>query len=326
MLKYLNSMLATLLVVLSLSVTSYAQQPKVLWTGSWDVNFFTPQTVSFSTDSKYFVLGYEKGNVIVYEAGTGTIFRNYHLHHGYVFSTVFQPGGTIIASGDKDGFLVLYDYMAEKEIKTINAHDKAITAIAFSRDGKLLLTGSRDNSIKLWDPATGKLLNTIEDVKGNIKALRLTLDNKTIIAGTTALSKGLRLFDARNGVEIKTFDSPNLESLDLSPDGTYVATANLEKFVMLFDIKQYRLVHKLHGHDKNLTDVAWGPTGKVLYSSSNDKTVIAWDVVNTKPFSTIFESQKKISSIACSPDGKYLAVMDENHVFSILDISKIDSH
>ncbi len=308
----------------SAAVVTVVKKPGVQWQNNWDVNFFIPQQAGFSSDSKYFAMGYSKGRVLVFDAATGDVFADYQLHERHVFCTAFQPGGNLLVSGDKEGFMVIYDYVAGKQINMFGAHDKAITAITFSRDGKLLITGSKDKAIKIWDPQTGKLLRTLSEVTGNIQSLRITSDNKTIIAGTAALSKGLRLYNADNGAEIKTFESSNLVSLDLSPDGKYIATANLEKSVLLFNYKKYAPPTHLKGHGRWLTGVVFSPSGKVLYSSSEDRTVIAWNMLQLTPIGIVLEADKKIASISCSPDGKFLAVMDESGKFSVIDISKME--
>jgi len=333
-LRRLISAILLAAICLAASTPSQAQTAPVLWRSFWNNDIFIPQKTSFSSDSRYFSIGYDNGFISIFDAGSGILYKNYHLHDRHVFCTVFQPGGNILASGDKEGVMVLYDYVAGKQIMKINAHDKSISAMAFSADGRYLLTGSHDNTIKIWDPATGKQLLRIGNVTGNLHALRLTNDNLTIIAGTAALSKGLRLFDAKTGNELQTFDSPNLKGLDLSPDGRYIATANLKKYVLVYDVQHFQntgaaftpSVAKLEGHDKDLTDVVFSPSGKVLYSCSEDRTVIAWDVAHLKQLSTIFESHKKIDAISCAPNGKYLAVLDEGNVLSILDISNIEAN
>ena len=319
--SYLRSLfLLPVLLVFSLGLAD-AQTAPILWANKWDVNFFMPQNTGFSSDSKYYAVGFGNGDVVIFESATGEVFRNYHLHASHVFATAFQPGGHLLVSGDKKGIMVIYDYVEGKEIKTVEAHDNVLRSIVFSKDGSLLITGSNDNSIKKWDPYTGKLLGVINDIKGNVKVVRITNDNKTIVAGTSALSKGLRLFDANSGVEVRTFESANLEGMDMSPDGRYVATANLQKYVMVFDLKQYREVANLKGHTRHLASVAFGGNGAILYSAAEDKTVIAWDMQRYRLLTTLFESQKKVSSLCCSPDGRYLSVMDENGVFSMLDVS-----
>ena len=85
-----------------------------------------------SPNSKFFSFGSNKGEIIITETATGEIYDSYWVHQERVFCSVFQPNGNLIASGDKDGKLVIYDYIAKKVLKTIDAHKDALTILCFT--------------------------------------------------------------------------------------------------------------------------------------------------------------------------------------------------
>jgi WD40 repeat protein len=316
----MKKILLTLLAVACFAM-AHAREPKLVWKNKYDVNFFTTRETGFSSDSKYFAIGANNGDIAIYEAATGAVYNTHSLHSSQVFCSIFQPGGTLLASGDKSGHLVIYDYVEKKHTHIIDAHSGALTAMAFSKDG-MLVTGSRDNSIKVWDPNTGKMLSEITGITGNIISVRITNDGKTIVAGTSALSKGLRLIDIETQTEVRVFESANLQNLDLSPDNKYVATANLKRNVFVWDITKYKVAYELEGHSKNLSDVAFNPKGGMLASSSNDRTVILWDLAQKKS-SAIITGKKTMAGLAFSPDGKYLATTNEDGTLSIWDVSEL---
>jgi WD40 repeat protein len=192
-----------------------------------------------------------------------------------------------------------------------------------SVDGNLLVTGSKDNTIAIWNPATGKLISRIENVKGGILAIRITPQGKTLVVATTAMSKGLRIFDVQTGEQLAALESANLQNLDLSPDGSLIATANLEKSLTVWNLFQYHEMYAIKGHTRHLNDVAFDPTGRYLASSSNDRTVIIWDLQNRKRVATI-NGEKAMRGLSYSPDGKYLATMNENGAVCMWDVSSLD--
>ena len=315
---------ATLLLVAALlvSVAGFAQSPLKLWENKWDVNFFVTRQSGFSSDSKYYALGGQDGTVRIFTAATGDVYDLYHIHRKEVFSCLFQPGGTLIASGDKDGVLAIYDYASKTEKFVISAHNGAITAIAFSTDGHLLITGSKDHSIGIWDPATGKLISRIENITGSILAVRITPQNKTLVVGTTALSKGLRIFDVQSGEQLAALESANVQNLDLSPNGEFIATANLEKTLTIWSLFEYREAFVIQGHKRHVNDVSFDPAGRYLASSSDDHSVIIWDLHQHKRAATI-TGEKAMAGIAYSPDGRFLATLDNNGALCMWDVSKL---
>jgi WD40 repeat protein len=65
-------------------------------------------------------------------------------------------------------------------------------------------------------------------------------------------------------------------ALDVSPDGTLIATGGLDKSVRIWDIKQGKEIHKFEGHDAEVYWVAFSPDGKRVASCGKDEHVLLW--------------------------------------------------
>ncbi len=312
--------LSILLCAAILTITTHAQQQ--LWSGKYDFEIMHPQKVGFSSDSKYFAVGSNNGYATIYTADSGLVYDNLHLNSSHVFCTLFQPGGTVLALGDKEGYIVFYDYAARKEIKTTFGHMGGVLAMAFSADGKYLLTGGNDKIITVWNPLTGERIKTINSAEHKIHALAITNDNRSVYAATTSLLKGLRQFDFNSGTQVHEYESANVQTLAVSADNNYLATANLNKLVPLFLLKTGALKTNLAGHTRYVNDICFSPSGKFLFSGGNDKEVMIfslWDKVNTIEF---FKTPDAIHTLAVAPNGKYLAVLDAGNTFYILNATE----
>ncbi|GAA4460272.1 hypothetical protein GCM10023093_02630 [Nemorincola caseinilytica] len=298
---------------------------RVLWTNTFDENFFKEQQVGFSSDSRYLAVGYHKGNVSIFTTDSGNVVRNYLLHTSHVFCTKFRPGTSVVASGDKEGNVILYDHVADKVIGRIKAHEKAVTAMYFTEDGKMLLTGSKDKTIKVWDAATGAPFYTMGYRGANkVQSLYVEKDGTTVVAGLTSLSNGLRYFDMTTGTETASHSSiGNLEHFDVSPDGVTMAIGSLNKEVYIFNMKRRALVAKWEGHKRWVTDVSYNNTGRVLFTAANDNKVFAW-LTNTMKHMPVFETKRDLKIVKCSPDGKYLAVLGVNEELTMLNVEGIE--
>ena len=69
---------------------------------------------------------------------------------GIIFSTAFSPDGRILASGNDDFTIQLWDANTGEQIATLTGHLERVWSVAFSPDGKTLASGSDDGTVLLW--------------------------------------------------------------------------------------------------------------------------------------------------------------------------------
>ncbi|MCB0228029.1 MAG: hypothetical protein KDH90_02655, partial [Anaerolineae bacterium] len=65
-----------------------------------------------------------------------------------VYTAAFSPDGTMLASGGKDGALLLWN-LSDRTSQVLGSHNPSVRVVAFSPDGALLASGGTDD-IKLW--------------------------------------------------------------------------------------------------------------------------------------------------------------------------------
>jgi RNA polymerase sigma factor (sigma-70 family) len=150
----------------------------------------------------------------------------------------FSPDGKLIAAGEKDGTIRLFDGPSgepKAELKDQDDPRDFVHKIAFSPDGKTLASVSqkdRDNTVKLWDVSEAKLRQTLK--RDRLWAVAFSPDGKLLATGGgVEQEKGkwrfeVILWDARSG-EMKQTLADNLTvaalSLAFSPDGKTLAVA-----------------------------------------------------------------------------------------------------
>jgi WD40 repeat protein len=70
----------------------------------------------------------------------------------------FEPRGRVLAVGQKDGEVALWDALKQRKLKALpRAHRAEVTALALSRDGHRLISGAADGTVSVWDTSTGSL-------------------------------------------------------------------------------------------------------------------------------------------------------------------------
>src|SRR5689334_1715478 len=85
-------------------------------------------------------------------------------HTALVYSVAFSPDGKLLASGDFEKIIKLWDFASGKELRELKGHTGPVYCVAFTPDGKTLASSSHDQTIRLWDVADGKM---IRELKGH---------------------------------------------------------------------------------------------------------------------------------------------------------------
>jgi len=158
-----------------------------------------------------------------------------------IHSVAFSPDGKLLAWGDCDFALSVWDLAANRERARMEGHAGSLRSVAFSPDGKTLASAADDSTIggtciKLWDVATGKELATLTQQKGCIHTVVFSPDGKALVSGSNegvitwwelATRKASIVLDEKNEA---------VYSLKFSPDGTVLAAARWHGSVLLFDV------------------------------------------------------------------------------------------
>ena len=111
-----------------------------------------------------------------------------------IYEVAIHPNGYILASGDNNGRVRLWNLRDAEVISDFKPHQQRITGLAFSADGNTLVTSSVDATIKVWDVPTGILLYTFTGHSNRIRSIALNPDGKTL---ATASNDGVRLWNIR---------------------------------------------------------------------------------------------------------------------------------
>lgn len=235
------------------------------------------EAVCFSPDGRLIATGENSkgGHVKIWDAYSGSLLANMHVHRNYTKSITFSSDSKKIMSSGM-----------EKNIAVINLLAKSIATFEIPPH-----------------PQLGKLIP---------RSLAMTPNGNTLIVGHLGgqvdfldgmkIKKGIaQIHPERSFSHHKKWVS----SISISSNGKLLATAGADGKVVIMALPDGKLKATLSSKD-SVYAVAFSPNGEIVSSGGTDKRVNIWDSRSGQLLRTI-DAPSQVNAIAFSPNGKIIA-------------------
>ena len=222
-----------------------------------------------------------------------------------VLAVAFSPNGKVLATGERDGRVRLWDVITGKELLTLRGHSNWVNSVAWSEDSQTLASGSSDKTVKLWNVQTGDCVRILEG-HGN-SVLSVAWNGDTLASGSH--DKTVKLWNVQSGYCVRTLEghSDSVRSVAWSGDNLTLASGSNDKSLKLWNVQTGHCVQTLKGHKSAVRSVAWSGDSQTLASGSDDKTVKLWNVQSGDCVRTLEGHGYWVYSVAWSGDSQTLA-------------------
>ncbi len=227
---------------------------------------------------------------------------------GPVWSVAFSPDGKVLATGDDDGTVRIWNTATHRQSGQPLSIGDPVESVAFSPDGTILATGGDDGTVQFWNTATHRPSGQSLDARDTVTAMAFSPDGATLaivtVDGTT------RLWDVKAHTgHLLTAPASAVTSVAFSPDSKILATGSDDGTARLWNVASRRQeARPFHLGPNNLVNaVAFSPDGTTLATGSDDGTVRLWNVATRHQIGPSFGSHSSVHAVAFSPDGTILA-------------------
>ncbi|NOY06829.1 MAG: WD40 repeat domain-containing protein, partial [Chlorobi bacterium] len=233
--------------------------------------------IVFSRDEAKIISCGRDSTVKVWNALTGAAERTFRARKPTLMTCLaLSPGGNIVAAGDMNGVVTLWEWKTGLMIQAIKASNVYLTDIAFARDGRLV-TASRDDSVRVWTARDFRLEKSWSAAMIWINRIALSPDSRTIAAAGADGSVTLWNLDGSNARTIVKHGRA-ASAVAFSPDGSFLFSGARDGSISVYELSRRR-EKTLFALDRGFaSDFAWTSNpGEVLVAAQGEVvTVYDW--------------------------------------------------
>jgi len=145
-------------------------------------------SVDFSPNGRHVVSGSRTVHMWSMRDGSTRVLNFADRDNNLGFWSVrFSPSGQLVAAGDTDGDLRIWNVRTGQLVRRWTGHKGIVWSVAFAAEGKVLLSGGEDGVVKCWDASSLGIVQSGDEpvatkiLKYEGKTVRLLLFNSFTI-------------------------------------------------------------------------------------------------------------------------------------------------
>lgn len=200
-------------------------------------------------------------------------------HNSEVTCAAWKSDGSVFATGDVTGRIMLWSPDLETPLSILHAHQNPLRSIQFVNANQQLVSVSVDGSVRTWQLTVpvGRIVHTADSAVTHCGAV----PGQAQLLITT--EKGaLRILNQATGEVVRELPAagvaPNaaISRIAVSPNGTTVFCGHADGSITILSASDGMMLGQFTGHSSAITDLTALADNQSLFSCSEDGTTRIW--------------------------------------------------
>ncbi len=241
-----------------------------------------PYCLTFDSNNGNLWFGLSNGDLHVVNVETKTELKFFQQHKTGLFSLQYLPQKNIIAAGDNDGNLSIWDANKLTLLLFLPLNCEKIRKIKFSSDGKLMVINGLDEKIRIFETEGFNEIVTLPGHKeGACCSIFSSLNSEKSMLISGGKDGHIKEWDWQNEKLIQAIPAHNFAVYDclILNNGKTLVSASRDKTIKIWNTDDLSFVQKLDlksgGHKHSVNSLIKVNEDRFL-SCSDDRKIILW--------------------------------------------------
>jgi WD40 repeat protein len=186
--------------------------------------FETLMAASLSSDLQFFASSAASSSFKIASVTNKEDTEVIKKHTNWLTSISYSPDGILLATGDRDGGLYVWESHSKQRLYSLTAHKSKISKLRWKHDSNLLLSAGEDGEIIIWNMMNGRKLKSWKAHNPGVLSVDISIKGQVATSGRDNLVK---IWDANGKLQktIKGFNDLPL-SVKFNHDGSKLLTGD----------------------------------------------------------------------------------------------------
>lgn len=251
-------------------------------------------------------------------------------HKSAIYTTKFNPAGTVLASGSHDRDIFLWEVKGEcKNYMVLRGHKNVVLDLHWTGEGTHIVSASPDKTVRAWDVETGRQVKKMAEHSGVVNACCPSRRGPALVVSGSDDGTA-KLWDMRQRGAVQTYpDKYQITAVAMSEGSDKIMTGGIDSEVKVWEVRKGgEVAMRLQGgHDDTITGMALSPDGSYLLTNAMDSRLCVWDLRPYAPQNRCLKAfqghqhnfESNLLKCAWSPDGAMVSAGSSDRMLYIWD-------